>query len=234
VIVLHGHKWEEHYGFVDRLRYRRVIDEVLHGRERGVVIAPLQWNADRAAKGEYGKALSAAVRRNVLKSMMASDQEVRAYLQAIRQPHCLVLQVTYADCVRCGDGLLPGLVAAWQTLLQGPPDAPQAIEPQYPLVLWINVCYDDAPESLPLDTLLASVSSLAAVLPILEPVRLEHVTEWMALPEVTRYVDGQQTRIRAALEEESGALGGGRLHMSRFVTAVRSLLEADGGRGMNG
>jgi hypothetical protein len=231
VVLVHGHKWEDHLGFLDRLKYRRVLADVLGGAA-GVTIEPLQWDVDRAAAGEHEKALIAAVRRNVLKSTIATRESIAAYFESVRQPHCLVLALTAEECARCGPELIPKLLAAWEGLFQVQREGlPVAVEPPHPVVLWINLSYGDLGSAPDVEALLKDAGNRAVALPTLGPIRESDVSAWLKLDEVEPFVGRKGSAILGLLDDPALHIEKGRMHMRRFADAVNGLLaQADDAR----
>lgn len=230
VIILHGHKWEEHYGFVDRLRYRRLLEELLGVRadDIGVVVHNLQWNVEAAAEGKFEKVLAAAVKRNVLESRTATIQEIQTFFQTIRQPQVLLLQVAWADVQRCGRGLFDGFMAAWQNLFQieTSPGAARPMEPPFAVVLWINVSYEDNVQSFDFEQVIGGSSpSWAGALPVLAAIEEGHIQRWIGMDEVKRHVAGMESRILSLIEDDGRCFQKGKLHMRCFVEGVKEMLE---------
>jgi hypothetical protein len=229
VVILHGHKWEEHIGFLERLLYRHVLEELLGVNERdtGVTVNNLQWNVDQAADGEYERVLSTAIKRNVLESLTASDNDIFNFFQNIRQPHVLMLQVTWSDYQRCGESLFEGLVQAWRNVFQGKrKDAkPKAIDPPYTILLWINVSYDDSAQALPFDNILKDIKEQTYnTLPILKPLREGDLQTWIALKDVKNYVAGCEGRVLSVIEDEHRCIEKGKIHMRCFIEAIQEIL----------
>jgi hypothetical protein len=229
VVILHGHKWEEHIGFLERLQYRHVLGELLGANELdiGVTVNNLQWNVDQAADGQYERVLSTAIKRNILESLTASDNDIYNFFQNIRQPHVLMLQVTWSDYQRCGEGLFEGLVQAWRNVFQVKrKDAdPKAIEPTYTILLWINVSYDDSAQALTFDNILKDIKEQTYnLLPILKPLQEGDLHTWIALKDVKHYVAGCEGRVLSIIEDEQRCIEKGKIHMRCFIEAIQEIL----------
>jgi hypothetical protein len=257
VVIVRGHRWEEHYGFLDRLRYLRILDELLGVRalEVGVRSVTLEWSAARIAEGKYDRVLRTAINGGVVGLLTASDEALRAHMQALPQPLVLTLQITWDDVTRCGDGVFGGFLGAWRRLFGGKgAGGTVELQPAYPVVLWMNVSYDapaqhrriaevlarlapmpagssDAVESI--DSSMSLGPGVGALRP-LAPVGLGDVETWMMRDDVRPYVEGQQPSVRALLEDATRGSEGGRMPMGRFVLAVRGLLDQRGERGGRG
>jgi hypothetical protein len=229
VVILHGHKWEEHIGFLERLQYRHVLEELLGVNERdiGVTVNNLQWNVDQAADREYERVLSTAIKRNVLESLTASDNDIHNFFQHIRQPHVLMLQVTWSDYQRCGDSLFEGLVQAWRDVFQVKKKdaAPKPIDPPYTILLWINVSYDESSQALPFDIILKDIKEQKCnTLPILNPLQEGDLQTWIALKDVKRYVAGCEGRVLSIIEDKDRCIEKGKIHMRCFIEAIQEIL----------
>lgn len=224
VIFVYGHKWEDHLGFLERVKYKRLLADVFGGVS-DIAIEPLQWDIERAAAGEYGRALLAAVRRNVVKSTTATTETVLAYFEGVRQPHCLVLSLTADDCQRCGEKLMPNLLAAWSALFSGERGGrPVVVDPPHPVVLWVNWSYSD-PGTVPdMTAMLAGAAGQAAALPALKPLRESDVSAWLQLGEVEPFVAGKSDAILNLLDDPETYVEKGSIHMRRFADAVVGLL----------
>jgi len=229
IVILHGHKWEEHIGFIERLRYQHILEDLLGVREQdvGVAVNTLQWNVDRAAEGKYEKVLFAAVKRNVLEVLTASDQEVQAHFQAIRQPHVLMLQITWSDYQRCGDHLLKGFILSWRNLFQIKREnaQPLQIDPPHAVVLWINVSYDDPAQTLPFDNILKETGQQTYnTLSKLKPLSEGDIQAWVSVDDVKRHVAGFEGRVLSLIEDERRCIEKGKIRMRSFVEAVQEIL----------
>lgn len=230
VIILHGHKWEEHFGFVDRLRYRRLLEDLFRVRAEdiGVEVHNLQWNVDRAAESKFDNVLRTAIKRNVLESRMASVQEIQSFFQTIRQPQVLLLQVAWTDVQRCGQGLFEGLISAWQNLFQSQntEGTSTRIEPPYGVALWINVSYEDEIQPLDFANLLSDSTQLVSgILPILSAIEEGHIQRWIGMDEVKQHIAGMEGRILSLVEDDGLCFTKGKLHMRCFVEGVKKTLE---------
>jgi len=214
VCILHGHKWEFHGSFLDRLRYRRVLENLFDARD-GVAVCTLQWNRERAKAGQYADALSRALKADAMQRPAATQAELLLHLRKLPQPLVAVMQVTWSDVEHCGGGLVQGLVGAWRALLAEAAKTDSASG--MPAVLWINVTYDD-------DTQTLAGSDLAGLLPRLSPVTQDNVSEWLAIDEVKRAVTGFEPRLLALADDDSVCIERGRMHMLNFVDGVRRIL----------
>ena len=215
---------------MDRLRYRRLLEELLGVRadDIGVVVHNLQWNVEAAAEGKFEKVLAAAVKRNVLESRTATIQEIQTFFQTIRQPQVLLLQVAWADVQRCGRGLFDGFMAAWQNLFQieTSPGAARPMEPPFAVVLWINVSYEDNVQSFDFEQVIGGSSpSWAGALPVLAAIEEGHIQRWIGMDEVKRHVAGMESRILSLIEDDGRCFQKGKLHMRCFVEGVKEMLE---------
>jgi hypothetical protein len=224
VIVVHGHKWDDHVGFLERVKYKRTLADLLGG-ESGIAIEPLQWDIERAVAGEYAKALLAAVRRNVLKSPTATREDVVTYFESVRQPHCLVLSLTAEDCQRCGATLMANLLAAWGSLFAAERGGhPVVVDPPQRVVLWVNISHTDPRAGADIATLPADSAGRAVALPPLRPLRESDLTDWLQLGEVQPFVADKTGAILNLLDDPQTYLEKGSIHMRRFADAVASLL----------
>jgi hypothetical protein len=229
VIILHGHRWEEHLGFIDRLRHRHLMVEVLglHGQDVGMSVTALQWNVDRAAEGQYDKVLRAAVKRHVLQSPVARDEEVSIYFRTIPQPQVLLIQVTWSDYRKCGERLIEGLIAAWRKLFEETDDRGSMVrlEPPFPVILWINISYEDMVQEISFEKLLDErVQKFVSVLPKLPPVMEGDIQAWVGMEEVRRFVHGHEGHVLALIEKPDLCCGEGKMHMRCFVEKAREIL----------
>lgn len=230
IIILHGHKWEEHIGFVERLQYRHVLEGLLgvSKMDIGVIVNILQWNVVQAKAGEYEKVLSTAIKRNVLESLTASDKDIHSFFQNIRQPHVLMLQVTWSEYQQCGDKLLEGLVQAWRTVFQAiRKDADQkSKDPPYTILLWINVSYAESDQALPFDHILKDIKNQTFnTLPILKPLQEGDLQTWIALKDVKQYVSGWEGRVLSIIEDKDRCIEKGKIHMKCFIEAIQEILK---------
>jgi hypothetical protein len=229
VIILHGHRWEEHLGFIDRLRHRRLMADLLglRGRDVGISVTALQWNVESAAAGRYEKVLRAAVKRDLLGSPAARDPEMAVYFRTIPQPQVLLIQITWSDYRKCGEGLLDGFITAWRKLFEEADGQGglRQIEPPFPVILWINISYEDMTQEVPFEKLLdESAREFVSVLPRLPPVAEGDIQAWVGMEEVRKFVHGREGRLLALIEDPALCCGAARIHMRRFVEKTREIL----------
>ncbi len=216
VCILHGHKWEFHGSFLDRLRYRRVLENLFDARD-GVAVCALQWNREKAKSGQYADVLSRALKADAMQRPAATQAELLVHVRRLPQPLVAVMQVTWSDLEHCGGALVQGFVDAWRTLLV---DAAKA-DPSsgMPAVLWINVTYDDDAQTL-------ASGDLVGLLPRLSPVTQDNVAEWLAIDEVKRMVTGFEPKLLALTDDETACVAKGKMRMLNFVDGVRRILAA--------
>lgn len=229
VIILHGHKWEEHYGFIQRLRSQRILEDVLGVRddESGIDVQPLRWNMENLKGANYQKALFTAIKRDLLQKRMLSDQDVQNYFRNIRRPLVLILEFTGSDIKRGGDSLFNGFFSAWRGLFQENEENAETriIEPPFAVLLWLNISYDDPAQTLPFDTILKTSDQQSfTVLPILNPLRDRHLRTWIAMDAVNRHVAGREGRVLSLIEDEKICYEKGKIHMRCFVEAIQEIL----------
>jgi hypothetical protein len=229
VIILHGHRWEEHLGFIDRLRHRQLMADLLglRGQDVGISVTALQWNVESAAEGRYEKVLRAAVKRDLLGSPAARDPEIAVYFRTIPQPQVLLIQATWSDYRKCGEGLIEGLAAAWRKLFEEADGQGglRRLEPPFPVVLWINISYEDMTQEVPFEKLLdESARKFVSVLPRLPPVAEGDIQAWVGMEEVRKFVHGREGRLLALIEDPALCCGEGRIHMRSFVEKTREIL----------
>ncbi len=218
VFILPGHMWESHDGFLDRLKYRGYLDQLFGSREVGVALCHLEWNRDKARAGQYADLIRRALMRSAMQRLIVPDEAWRAFLGDPGQPLLLVMQVTADDLRACGEGLLPGLVEAWNGLFAAEGEAP-AVEPAYPMVLWINIAHqvEDGER-------FAVPQGLEGLLPGLEPIGQGHIRDWLGLDEVRRYAVGRESRLLGLPEAGECCYEPGKVHMLRFAEAVQEIL----------
>jgi len=211
--VLHGERAEGHNEFLDRLRYRRVFEDLFGARGSGVAFPdPLEWTVERAKLGDFAAILRRAIKRRVLQRVTASDEDLRGLLRAPGRPTILVLEVTWSDYRDCGSKLLSGFVDGWFSLFRDPP-----VTPQQPLLLWINFTYPNDAEGLDL-------GGLPGVLRRLPPIREHDIQQWTRERDVNRYVAGREAAMAALADDPDWSLGDGSLHMLEFADAVKEVL----------
>jgi hypothetical protein len=239
-VIVHGHKWEEHAGFLERMVHNNGLLHLLAptGAEAtpaeggdthplGMKVFPaLEWSPERARGGDYAKVLKRALKRAIWSSLTPSDAELLAYFQSLRQPTVMVLQMTWNEYKLCGPTLVDGFASAWLALFQTPEGA--RIDPPQPVLFWINFTYEELEPALDADSLLSAESSQRArALHRLKPIEQRHVDDWLTKKEVKPHLDAAGAdRIKALPDDKERALGEGRMHMARFVEGVRPLLRA--------
>ena len=219
--VVHGHKWEGHDEFLERLRHEKALEDLLGAREEGLAVHAIQLSRDRLSEGRHDSALFSALKARLLKRRLASDAELRAHFMALSQPLVAVVQLTSED-LDCESGSpVEPLVRAWRSLLKSdsPPGATgeDASVPPRAALLWINVAYDDLAGDL-------SCGPNVPLLPRLEPIEFRHIREWLGLDEVKSVVGDKKSAIEDLTDQPRHCFEPGRIHMRTFATAVRDIL----------
>lgn len=210
-VTLHGHKWEAHDGFLNRLKQKQVLEDLLDARDTGVDICHLQWSRDRVIAGDYDGALMAALRSDLLHARRASVESVLRHFATLRQPLVLTLQITWADHVDSQGKVLSGFESAWSKLMTGV-SLPRSV------LLWINVCHESPDDRIPV----ASSLQLPELVPVLE----RHIAEWLLNPAVKPYAARIEGDVRKLPSDSRYGIGGGRMHMQSFVDQTRLLISA--------
>lgn len=220
VFILHGHKWEAHNGFIDRLRYLRMFEKILRSGDAGVSVRPLEWNREKVKDGQYETALKNAIKRNIIENPCATDQELRDYFRTLVQPVLLVMQVTWSDYKSCGAPLFTGIVRAWKALFISPGEngSAESIRPPYPVILWINVSYEDGQQELPAEVLAGSV------LPRLGPLSEGHIADWTAMRDVKPHITGREQQVLALTDDAKACCEIGKMHMMKFAECVQKII----------
>jgi hypothetical protein len=211
VCILHGHKWEAHSGFVSRLRQRRVLEDVFAATGASVDIYPLDWNRSQAKAGNHGVVLRSAIKAGAMNRRIASDEQMYTFLRNPGRPAVLMLQVTAQDLQDCGSDLLPALERAWQALMTA-----LGATPTHFLALWLNVTYETTPGSL-------GAGLATSPLTQLNPVQQGDILSWMTLHEVEPFASGHETALTEIASDQRLWMAPGKIHMQRFVDAVRAL-----------
>ena len=214
--VVHGHKWEAHDEFLDRLRYQGALEDILNARDVGLAVHPLQLSHERLRDGRFRDALLSALKAGAMKRRAATDTELRAFLSTLSQPLVAVVQLIASDVGQDGASL-EGLVSAWRVLAEGDAAGQPPMLP-YPALLWINVTYEDD-ESVDLGPGVVSVS-----LPRLQPVGTVHVREWLGLDDVKQRVGEKKYEIEDLPAQARYYIEPGRMHMRRFADGVREIM----------
>lgn len=213
VCVLPGHKWEAHDGFLRRVRDGKVLEKgfgIVDGGA-GMDIRPLQWN--RGQK-DHELALRAALKRELLGSSTEEDRSLEAFLQSTGRPMVFTLQLISSDLRTHGGGLVDRFRSAWNQLLDR-----LTHPPVQPLVLWIDLKYDDPKQDIQLEA--------PQKLPKLKPVDEGEIFNWMVLDGVRRFITGHERALRELPYNEKYYLEPGRLHMDRFADAVYDLMQPE-------
>ena len=212
VCVLHGHRWEAHLGFLNRLRQKRVLEKLFAAERTGVDVYQLQWTPGEVEGGQHGQVLRSALKEVAMDQPLATDDELYAYLRNPVRPAVMMLQVTQGDLQECGPGLLAAFEQAWQQLI-----AKLGATPCRFLALWLNLTYDSLP---------ANLADGLAVAPLkqLNPVQERDILSWMALPEVTAFTSRHESALTGLAADQSLWMAPGKIHMQRFVDAVRALI----------
>ncbi|MEJ0038950.1 MAG: TIR domain-containing protein [Gammaproteobacteria bacterium] len=214
VCVLQGHKWEEHAGFVSRLQQRRVLEDLFAANGANVEVHRLQWNRSLARAGKYDAVLRGVIKSDILNRRIASDDELCRFLRNPAGPMVVMLEVTSGDLADCGEGLLPGLEKAWQALLAGLGGTPAHF-----LALWLNVVFETPEQELPATLTLPRLTKL-------DPVEIGDIRDWMALDEVRELIATHEAELAELASDPRFYLTPGKIHMQKFVKAVRDLIPA--------
>jgi hypothetical protein len=218
--VVHGHKWEAHDEFLDRLRQQKALEDLLKAHDEGIAVRAIQLSRDRMREGRHRDALFSAVKAAVLRRRTAGDAELRAYFVKLSQPLVAVVQLTSADLESEGGNPIDNLVQAWTSMLRDEapsPDGAAGAGPSCPALLWINVTYEDGDAA-------AALGSVVPTLPRLQPVERVHISEWLGLDEVKDAVQAKKSEIEDLAEHPRHCFEPGRIHMRTFATAVRDIL----------
>jgi hypothetical protein len=219
--VVHGHKWEAHDEFLDRLRQQKALEDLLKAHDEGIAVRAIQLSRDRMREGRYRDALFSAVKAAVLRRRTASDAELHAYFLKLSQPLVAVVQLTSGDLESEGGNPIDNLVQAWTSVLRDGPSLPAGPTgggtPPCPAVLWINVTYEDTDDAL-------TLGSLVPTLPRLQPIERVHISEWLGLDEVKDAVQARKSEIEELPDQPRYCFEPGRIHMRTFAAAVRDLL----------
>ena len=99
----------------------------------------------------------------------------------------VVVQFTWSDYQEVGDRLVPDLVQAWNGLLRAA-DPAKTVRPSQPVVLWINLTYEDDDRELPRAVLFSP-------LPKLSSVEERHIREWLGLRKVHPHVAAKKQEL---------------------------------------
>ena len=215
--VVHGHKWEAHDGFLDRLRYHGALDDILNAQDTGIAVHPIQLSRERLRDGRFRDALVSALKFAVLKRRTASDDDLRAYFTKLPQPLVAVVQLTASEFTEMAANPVQGLITGWRGLLDSSGGA--AALPTQPVLLWINVAYEDVGAEL-------SAEELVIPLPKLPPVESVHIREWLALDDVKARVGSKRRQFEDLPDQSQYCYAPGKIHMRTFADAVREILDA--------
>lgn len=215
--VVHGHRWECHDELLQRFQCEGVLEDTF-GIDDGVGIFPVQLNRVKLRSGLFREALTSAFKADVIGRRTASDDDLRAWLSAILQPIVVVVQFTWSDYQEVGDRLVPDLVQAWTALLC-PGDPAKTVRPSRPVVLWINLTYEEDDRELPRAVLFSP-------LPKLSSVEERHIREWLVLRKVHPHVATKRQELLQLPLDRDYCHAPGQLHMMRFAEAVNRILAA--------
>jgi TIR domain len=233
VIVLHGHRLEEHDSFPDRLKWRAAFAAISKtlGRDVGFRDCLLNWNRNKAKEHKYDKALRSALKRALEDSLEysdATDQVLRKYLETLEQPLLVTLQITWTDYKECGKEIIGGFARTWKSLftIESAATSTKEISPAKPAIFCINIAYDKIKQKINL----AEVENEphACALPKLEAIQDRHITEWIGLKDVKRFVRNNKTakQLTDLPQDEKLCFERGKIHMYTFAQAVKEILTA--------
>jgi hypothetical protein len=219
LFFLHGHKTESHNGFIDRLKYLGLLDQIFRAPDEGVSVRHLEWNEERVKAGQYLEALKSAIKRGIIGSPLATDKDLEGYFRTITQPILLVMQVTWVDYESCGRSLLfSGMAQAWKALFAAEESgSAELLRPPYPVTLWINVSYENNQQVLPAGVFPGSL------LPELKPLSERHILEWTEKPKVKSRVAERKAQILALADDPTNCCSPRQIHMQTFAETVQKL-----------
>ena len=215
--VVHGHRWECHDELLQRFQCEGVLEDTF-GMDDGVGIFPVQLNRAKLRAGLFREAIASAIKADVIGRRTATDDDLRAWLSAILQPLVVVVQFTWSDYQEIGERLVPDLVQGWNALLR-PGDPAQTARPSRPVVLWINLTYEEDDRELPRAVLFSP-------LPKLSSVEERHIREWLVLRKVHPHVSAKKQELLQLPLDRDYCHAPGQLHMMRFAEAVNRILAA--------
>ena len=220
--VVHGHKWEAHDEFLERLRYQKSLEDLLNAHDEGIAVKAIQLSRDRMRDGRHRDALLSALKAAVLRRRTASDEDLRAHFMKLPQALVAVVQLTSDDLESESGSPIENLVQAWTALVKGEPAQPPADgaeppSPTRPALLWINVTYDDLGSDL-------ALGPLVPALPRLQPVESVHIREWLGLDEVRPLVALKKAELEDLIDRTDQCFAPGKMHMRTFATAVKDIL----------
>jgi len=211
VCVLHGHKWEAHSKFLDRLQQLGLLNRLFDAGAAGIRRGRFDWNALLAREGKFAEMIRYGIKSGVMYKPEAGDAELCEFLKCSAQPMVLTLQVTGSDLEAGGPGTLSSLTQAWNTLIAG-----LGAQPNSSLVFWINVAYEELPSGVPWQ-------GLPALEP-LAPITDGHIQSWLERSEVKTYVEGHTTDILKLTDDSTVFIKRGQIHMQKFADEVNSLI----------
>ena len=215
--VVHGHKWEEHEGFLSRLHYGNVLEDIFDARETGVAVYPVQLSRERLRNGRFADALRSALKGAVLQQRTATDADLRLFFTKLLRPLVAVVQLTASEFSEMPENPVHGLIDGWREML-APANGAAAALP-HPALLWVNVAYDDVKTEL-------SAKELVLPLPKLPPVESVHIREWLALDVVKPWVGVKRRQLEDLADQPQHCYEPGKIHMRTFVDVVREILDA--------
>jgi hypothetical protein len=212
--LVHGNRLGGHAGLLDRLVHRKVFETHFDALTSGVAVHRLEWTLAQAKLGDFVALLRRSLKRKMLGSVTASDEDLRERLKWPGQPTVLVLDVGWSDYRACGgDELLKGLLDGWFGIFREPP-----IVPGLPLLLWANFAYPSGTNGKQFESIPGALEELGLI-------QDRHIEEWIRLPEVQGYVRGRESKLLVVADNPGDANGGG-LQMLEFVDAVEAILSA--------
>ena len=216
--VVHGHKWEEHEGFLDRLRYGNVLEDIFDARDTGIAVHPVQLSRERMRDGRFADALLSALKGAVLRRRTATDADLRAFLSKLSRPLVAVVQLMASEFSEMAENPVQGLIDGWRGMLGATAGGPAGALPS-PVLLWVNVAYDDVNTEL-------SSKELVIPLPKLPPIESVDIREWLALDEVKSRVGVKRRQLEDLADQPQYCYEPGKIHMRTFADAVREILDA--------
>jgi hypothetical protein len=215
--VVHGHKWEAHDGFLERLKYGNVLEDIFDARDTGIGVHPVQLSRERLRDGRFADALLSALKGPLLGRRTATDADLRAFLSKLSKPLVAVVQLMASEFSEMAENPVQGLIDGWREMLIPTDGAATALP--HPALLWVNVAYDDVKTEL-------SSKELVLPLPKLPPVESVHIREWLALDDVKPWVGVKRRQLEDLTEQPQLCYEPGKIHMRNFVDAVREILDA--------
>jgi hypothetical protein len=212
-VLVHGHQFEGHSEFLQRLRSESVLKRLFGSSSKGIEIYPLEWEPDGSSAQTPAQTLKGALEAALLDPENEPDKTLDRVMTSFGRPAVFSLSLTWSELQRAGVQLLTELERAWSGMVAALP-----AEPSDPLLLWINLRYADVADDIGAPGI-AQVDRLNAI-------ELGDIQRWLDRADVSVFMTADLKLKLLGLVDETSAycLKPGQIHMMKFAKAVDDIV----------